>query len=89
VLEPEERKPFLESIMKAAGINQDIIDKVIVDGDLSVWGPAAHFLNGDWSSWEDLKKTLPGVKDDVLKHAPPAGHEEAFLYSDMEKVQFN
>jgi hypothetical protein len=37
LLNEAERKSFLESIMKAAGINQDIIDKVIVDGDLSVW----------------------------------------------------
>ena len=64
-----DRKAFLESIMKAAGINQDIIDKVIVDGDLSLWGPAAHFLNGDWKTWDELRKTLPGIKDDVIQSA--------------------
>jgi len=82
-------KPFLESIMKAAGINQDIIDKVIVDGDLSCWGPADMFLNGDWKDWEDLKKKLLEIKDEVIRHCPPANPDEAFLYSDMDKTSFN
>jgi hypothetical protein len=77
--------------MEAAGINQDIIDRVIVDDDMECWGPAKHFLEGDRKdrSWDDFKKTLPGLKDQVLEHCAPAAIEEPFLYCDMDKVTFN